>query len=66
MGAFVLSAGEYRELAEAYRAKAGAPGLDPNKATELRNIARSLSALASQLEILDLYDKAPPKRMSAP
>ena len=62
----MLSAGEYRELAEAYRAKAGAPGLAPNKATALRNIARSLSALASQLEILDLYDKAPPKRVSAP
>jgi hypothetical protein len=58
----VLSSNECRKLADEYRAKAQEPGLASNKATVLRNVAHSLSALAGQLETLTLYDKALPEK----
>jgi hypothetical protein len=58
----MLSASEYRKLAGQYRTRALVTGLAPNEATLLRNIARTLSALASQLEILAEYDAPKTKK----
>jgi hypothetical protein len=52
----MLSASEYRKLASQYRTRALVPGLASNEATLLRNIARTFSTLASQLEMLADYD----------
>jgi hypothetical protein len=62
----MLSARAYRKWAKAYRAQAAAPGLAPNKATLLKNISRSLSALASQLEMLAVYDDEVSRPSSPP
>ena len=46
------TAEECRKLAMSYRAKAGTDGVTPRTATVLRNIAKNLSALAVQYEML--------------
>ncbi|TFV48220.1 hypothetical protein E4K65_12350 [Bradyrhizobium niftali] len=46
------TAAECRELAKSYRSQANECGISPRRAALLRNIANSLSGLASQLEML--------------
>ena len=52
----MLSASEYRKFASQYRTRARVRGLASNEATLLKNIARTFSTLASQLEMLADYD----------
>ena len=52
----------YRELAKSYRQRASQTGV-PAKANLLRNIAHSLSGLATQLEALAEVDKQPARKI---
>jgi hypothetical protein len=48
----MLTAAECRKLVQSYKRQANEPGLSPRRETLLRNIARSLSGLATQLDML--------------
>jgi len=52
-----MSAVEVRAAAKAYKAEAGAAGTATKKVTLLTNIAHTLGGLASQLEMLDDYER---------
>ena len=54
-----LAAEQCRRFADDYKAKAREPGISPKRSRILTNIARSFSALASQLEILAIDEAAP-------
>lgn len=53
----LMSAVEVRAAAKAYKAEAGAAGTATKKVTLLTNIAHTLGGLASQLEMLDDYER---------
>ena len=48
----MISAVECRECATSYKAQSREAGISTKRATLLRNIAQSLSGLASQLDML--------------
>jgi hypothetical protein len=52
----MMNASECREAAKDYKAQAKELGLPSNKVTLLTNIARSLSGLANQLEMLGCHE----------
>jgi hypothetical protein len=55
-----VTAAECRQLAKQYGDQARAAGLSEKKATILKNLSRSFSGLASQLEILAAENERSP------
>ncbi|MCG2627524.1 hypothetical protein L6654_12890 [Bradyrhizobium sp. WYCCWR 13023] len=53
----MMSAIECRVAAEAYKAEASVAGTATKKVTILTNIVHTLGGLASQLEMLDNYER---------
>ena len=47
-----MTAAQYREFAEDYKARSKEAGISQKRATLLANLARSFSGIASQLEML--------------
>ncbi len=53
----MMKAAECRELANYYRAKSKETGASERKTSLLKNISRSLSGLASQLEMREAHEQ---------
>jgi hypothetical protein len=54
----MLTPAQCRELAKSYRNQSVEPGINPQRASLLRNIAHSYASLASQLEMLAEAERA--------
>ncbi|WFU76634.1 hypothetical protein [Bradyrhizobium sp. CB2312] len=57
IGLGMRTAEECRKLAAAYRSKAGAAGVGPRTASVLKNIAKSLTGLAKQYDLLSAIEE---------
>ncbi|MGY3427965.1 hypothetical protein ACVWZW_008469 [Bradyrhizobium sp. F1.13.4] len=62
----IVTAAECRKLAKTYRDQVGDCGISQKRSSILRNVANTLAALGSQLEMLDEEERQPLGRKSPP